>query len=168
MKGAEMSYTKNTDPNYFIDYQQDSNCGSYAFNIKEWYNPELNLVIEAGSIEERILDLLDEGWSNEEISELYSNSLVKSIFHDFGNEVKEVDYDYKPEENEELIAFRTYCIGNLMEGYADWDFHFKVFRNGLWMEKNGRQPVRFCLEDEWEYGIRSYISNTIYFAHKIK
>lgn len=162
-----MSYIKNTDPNYFIDHQSESNCGSYAFNIQGWYDPEFALLLDTGSIEEWIVELVQEGWSDEEISELYSDSLVNSILSDFEGEIEEVNCTYRPNADEELIAFRTYCVGDGIDEWADWDFHFKVFRDGLWMEKCGRDPVQFCLEDEWQYGIRSYISNTVYFAHKI-
>ena len=64
--------------------------------------------------------------------------------------------------DEELIAFRAFVNED-----CNWDFHFKVLRNGLWQEKCGSDPVRFCEEDDWHNGLVEYISYTSYFAKKL-
>ena len=69
--------------------------------------------------------------------------------------------------DEELIAFRTYCIYDEEEGWEPcpvWDFHFRVFRDGRWQEKQGSWPVNDCCDmDDWG----RYDSEIFYFAHKV-
>ena len=161
-----MEYTKNTDPNYFIAYPEESNCGSYALNVEEWYDPESELFNLVGYINEWIDELYDMGYSVDEIADIYAEKLVEKILSDFEGEIREIYYPSEVDTDEELIAFRGWCYVDI-DNWVDYDFHFKVFRDGFWKEKCGHGPVRFCTEDDWSYGFRTYNSETIYFAHKI-
>jgi hypothetical protein len=46
---------------------------------------------------------------------------------------------------------------------SDVDFHFKVLRDGHWLEKQGMEQVKFCELDEWG----RYIGEPVYMYHKI-
>lgn len=164
-----MEYTKNTDPNYFDEYQGYSNCGSFAFNVEEWYDPEIDFEESVGYIDDWIVEMHNNGYSNDEIADIYTEAITERILNDFFGEIREVYYPSDVNSNEELIALRGWCHYDEDDcsNYADYDFHFKVFRNGIWQEKCGRQPVKFCTEDEWSYGTRTYNSITIYFAHEV-
>ena len=125
-----MNYTQNHDPNYYEKHQGSSNCGSFAFQIKEWYSPDEEFENEMGyDIDEWVEQGIKNGWDEWDMSDWLANTLVEYILSE--------------------------------------DFHFKVLRNGLWQEKCGSDPVRFCEEDDWHNGLVEYISYTSYFAKKL-
>jgi hypothetical protein len=164
-----MEYTKNSDPNYFEENEAWSNCGSFAFNIEEWYDPECDFEIDVGYIGDWMMEMVDNGYSCDEVADIYTERLVESVLNDFFGEVREVCFPSEIQENEELIALRGCCRYETNEdNYPDYDFHFKVLRNGIWQEKCGQLPVKFCTEDDWTYMTRTYNSETIYFAHQIE
>lgn len=163
-----MEYTKNSDPNYFEDNSECANCGSFAFNVEEWYNPELDLEEEVLYIGAWMAELIDNGYSCDEVADIYAEILTESVLRDFEGEIREILFPSQVHNDEELIAFRGYCRYETGEDYIpDYDFHFKVFRDGIWQEKCGSQPVKFCTADDWTYMTRTYNSETIYFAHRI-
>ena len=98
-----MEYTKNTNPHYYEENQNCSNCGSFAFQIEEW-------------------SLLDEYFEE-----------------DMGVSVEE---------------WIDNCIWNGCD-------------EGMWLEKCGSDPTRFCEKDDWHNGLMEYISYTSYFARKL-
>lgn len=157
-----MNYTQNHDPNYYEKHQDSSNCGSFAFQIEEWYSPDEYFEdIQGQSIEEWIERGLEVGYDEWELSDLLADLLSDYVLMDF----EDVHYLWSPAEvqdNEELIAFRAFVSDD-----CNWDFHFKVFRDGIWQEKCGSDPVRFCSEDDWHNGIMDYNSYTVYFAKKL-
>ena len=161
-KGAKMNYTQNHDPNYYEENRNISNCGSFAFQIKEWYSPDGEFENEMGyDIDEWVEQGIHEGFDEWEMSDGLANALTEYILSDFDD----VRYLINPSDvqpDEELIAFRTFVTNDF-----NWDFHFKVLRNGLWQEKCGSDPVRFCEEDDWHNGLMEYISYTSYFAKKL-
>lgn len=160
-------YTRNSDPKYYETHQGISNCGSYAFNIKEWYDADSDFEDNVGDIFMWIKDMVYEGYSDEEISDIYAEEIVPKILDDFDGEVREIDGENSPlAPNEELVALRTFCYYD-EDGWCNYDFHFKVFRDSRWMEKCGDTAVRFCTLDDWTTGINTYISKTIFFAHRI-
>lgn len=161
-----MEYTKNSDPNYYEYNSEYANCGSFAFNVEEWYDPEDEFENEVGYIDDWIMEMSDNGYSADEIADIYTEAITERVLKDFTNEIREITYPSEANDNEEVVALRGWCYEDI-DNFAEWDFHFKVLRNGIWQEKCGREPVKFCLEDEWSYGFRTYNSNTIYFAHKI-
>ena len=163
-----MEYTKNTNPNFYEENECSSNCGSFAFNVEEWYDPERDFEIEVGYISDWMVEMVDNGYSCDEVADIYAEGLAESVLNDFFGEIREVYFPSEVNENEELIALRGYCRYETGEDYIpDYDFHFKVFRNGIWQEKCGSEPVKFCTADDWTYMTRTYNSETIYFAHKV-
>ena len=163
-----MEYTKNTNPNFYAENESNSNCGSFAFNVEEWYNPEIDLEAEVLYIGTWMAELIDSGYSCDEVADIYVETLAESVLKDFEGEIREILFPSQIHNDEELIAFRGYCRYEIGEDYLpDYDFHFKVLRNGIWQEKCGSLPVKFCTEDDWTYTTRTYNSETLYFAHRI-
>lgn len=160
-----MKYTPNSDPKYYSENQDTSNCGSFAFRLKEWYNPDSDLEDELGdSINHWINEMGMEGYEDWEISDMYADMLLKYILLDFEDSIRMIGPDDQPRDDEELIGFATFCYDcSEWDEEGEHDFHFKVFRDGEWMEKCGVDPVRYCEEDDWG----SYISDVYYLAHKI-
>ena len=160
-------YTHNTNPNYYKENYAFSNCGSYAFNIEEWYDADNGFEWEVGNIDSWVTEMATY-YSDEEISEMYSKAVVEQIFDDFDEEIRELSSESDPLlPNEELVAFRGYCEYFEDSGDSDYDFHFKVFRDGQWMEKCGSCPVQPCTLEDWSYDYRTYNSKTYFFAHAV-
>lgn len=153
-----MIYTPNHNPDYYKLNPSMTNCGSYAFNIEEWYDPDLDE--EWDEIEDWVDDFLERGYELEEIPDLIANEYVEQILSDFYEEVRLIDNEHGGAPNEEVIAFRIYID---LEDYWGFDFHFKVFRDGYWREKCGSQDVTPCDLEEWG----RYNSSTFFFAKKI-
>ena len=158
-----MRYTRNSNPRYYIDHYEQANCGSYALRVEGWYDADAFFEAEHGDMYDWIETCDWNGWSDEEMSEFYADVLVGGILEEFHDELREL-HDETDEllEGEELIAFRTFA-GHDYWGEYDYDFHFKVYRDGCWREKMGCHPCEECTLEDWG----KYISNTIYFAHKI-
>lgn len=157
-----MNYTRNSDLSYYDKSCLSVNCGSYALRLNEWYDPEDYLNDTIGDLYEWIDGMGRLGYSDEEISTKYGNLLVNGMLEEFKGELKVCDGTIPTSPDVELIAFNTMCAWN--EDFdIDYDFHFKVFRDGTWKEKCGVEKVRECDEDEW--GI--YIGEVIYLYHKI-
>lgn len=162
-KGAKMNYTRNHDPNFYEEYQAIANCGSFAFQVEEWYAPDDYFEDDNGiCIEAWIEEGLEEGCSEYDLADGLAEILANYILLDF-EDVRYLMWPSELQENEELIAFRTF-----VDDSCNWDFHFKVYRNGLWQEKCGSDPVRFCDEWDWNNGLLDYISCTFYFARKLE
>lgn len=159
-----MDYTHNSDLTYYEKYPARANCGSFALQLKEWYSPDEALEDSEGDIYWWVLDKADEGWTEIDTSNLYLDIIMKQIMVDFANEIEICDGAPPYTKDKELIALRTFCIWNEDQSWSDYDFHFKVFRDGCWQQKNGTKPVEFCTLEDWQ----DYISDTIYFYHIIK
>lgn len=167
------TYTKNNDPFFYERYSLFTNCGSFALRVKEWYCP-ISLVDREFMEPERedmAWDMHNDGVDFEEIRDIFLEWDVNAILKDFENEIRIVESrEAELESDEELIAFRE-CV----EDMGDWisvDFHFRVYRDGLWQEKMGSGDVMVCEgdieDDEWAYSADLIYSGPIvYFAHKI-
>ena len=134
-----MRYKANNDPNYFKDHCLFTNCGSYAFNIRGWYGPDHNA--DQDDTDLGIYLIEEEGLDYEEALQVLFEEDVERICQDFDvTEVNSKDYPLK--SNEELIAFRM-CVNRTFY-YEELliDYHFRVKRDGKWMEKCGSGPVR--------------------------
>lgn len=160
-----LSFIRNFDPDYFNDWPYDANCGSYAFNICGWYDADCEFEDEVGDVGEWIKELSEDGLSDFAISEIYAEVLVEQILKDFYGEVRLLEEIPLLKPNEELIAFRTFCT---MEdtGIPDFDYHFKVYRDGHWKEKCGASEVSDCTLENWNYEDFSYISPVHFFTHQ--
>ena len=157
-----MEYTRNYNPNFYEEKQRSANCGSFAFQIKEWYSPDKYFEDDCWqTVEEWIEEGFEFGHDEFDLSETLANIFIDYVLADF----EDVRYLWSPDDvrsDEELIAFRTF-----VDSDCNWDFHFKVFRDGRWQEKCGGNPVRFCDEWDWHNGILNYISSTFYLARKV-
>jgi len=157
-----MEYTRNSDPDYYNNNRARANCGSYALRLREWYDPEIYLEEQVGSIYDWVEELTLDGYNDYEITEFYINTLADGMLMEFEGELTICDGQPPHTSDEELIALNGFCHYDEDEG-LDMDFHFKVFRDNKWMEKRGIWPVNFCEEDEWG----RYIGEPIYMYHKI-
>ena len=161
-----MVYTRNTDLTYYETNRRDTNCGSYALRLNEWYNLNERFEDEMGiGIENWAYKEGRKGASDEELTNFYSNVLLKCLLEDFKGELEVCDGALPTSENIELIAFNTFCSYNDESFFpVDSDFHFKVFRDGVWKEKCGKGIVRECEEHSWNI----YTGETIYLYHRLK
>jgi len=158
-----LGYTRNTDLNHYERNRQTTNCGSYALRLNEWYH--LNRRFEDTTdewVDEWIANKYKEGYSEHEISCFYAEILAQCMLSDFEGDLEICDGTPPESDNVELVAFNTFCYYDEIWG-ADTDFHFKVFRDGVWKEKCGRSQVRECDGEHWG----GYIGDPIYFYHKI-
>lgn len=162
-KGDFMKYTRNSDLNYYRDHPAATNCGSYALRLNEWYDPETYLEsLEDGDVYEWIDLMAMNGYSDDEITEIYIDILVEGMLQEFDGELELCDGRAPSTPNIELIAFNGFCTWN--EDYdIDADFHFKVLRDGHWSEKPGSEPIEFCDKDDWH----RYTGNPVYMYHRI-
>lgn len=164
-----MEYTANNDPIYYESNRSTTNCGSFALRLKEWYDNEVDEYM--GGIEQWCLELLEEGIPDEEIPDMIAETYLDRLRAEFGNSVRlmsKLDHATMLKAtsrnfNEELIAFRIYVPVEDWdpEEYLEFDFHFKVWRNGHWMEKNGGGAVHECSIDNWG----KYNSSTFFLIH---
>ena len=158
-----MNYTYNSDPSYYKKHMYATNCGSFAFNLKEWYNPDLNLENQLGEIDNWIYEMDRDGFSDYEITDIYLKLICEQVLIDFQETISICDGRPPTTNDQELIALSVYCFVNGDFGEPDHDFHFKVFRNGHWQQKNGQEPIELCNIEDW--GL--YTSDIIFFYHKI-
>ena len=147
-----MSFSPNHDPNYFEEHSFLTNCGSFAFNIQEWYSPDDRFCEDDIELGNRLFK--ETFLSVEEILRLLYERNVKQILKDFDvMQVTDKNFSLKP--NEELIAFRM-CVNpdaSTEDEPLYIDYHFRVKRSGCWMEKPGCHEIRMVdnySEDPWE------------------
>ena len=161
-----MQYTRNSDLTYYESHRMNTNCGSYALRLNEWYYLDDRFEDEMGiDIEEWAYEEGKKGVSDEELTNVYGEVLLKCLLEDFEGELEICDGALPKLDNVELIAFNTFCSYNEKRLCpVDSDFHFKVFRDGIWKEKCGWGKVKEC--DEFSWGI--YTGEVVYLYHKLK
>lgn len=160
-------YTHNSDLNYYLDFPIVTNCGSYALRLKEWFDPFWAFAKITGLVvSEWIEEKWEEGFSDFEISCLYGDVLTEYLLKEFDGELEICENKDILKAGTELIALNTYCTYDDDSG-PDYDFHFKVLRDGVWKEKCGYTQVTTCEEYNWSYGDFEYIGEPIYFYHKV-
>lgn len=163
----EFCYTHNNDPTYYETNRFKTNCGSYALRLKEWYDNEIDE--ECGGIDEWIGDLVAAEIPDSAIPDIIARSFIDELLGDFPNDelilLDKVTLNLLKDTSSELIAFRVYApIDQFYDGdYCCFDFHFRVWRGGKWMEKNGCKKVQECTITDW--GV--YNSSTFFLLHKI-
>lgn len=158
-----MSYTHNSDLEYYKKYPTDTNCGSFALQLKEWYTPEDKFENEIGELYSWVEDMAESGYSEEEVSNFYLDAIKDQVLNDFQGEIEICDGRVPSTKNKELIALATFCRWDEDIDWIDCDFHFKVFRDGRWQQKRGSGEVTDCNLEDWG----DYISDVIFFYHKI-
>lgn len=160
-------YTKNNNPKYFIENPLEGNCGSFALNVKEWYLSDRDF--DNTSIVCTMLE--EEGYNVEEALDYLTSINVQQILDDFGSDIRVITNKDDIKNGEELIAYRIGIFEEEDFPFIDTDFHFKVKRNGIWMEKCGSTEVKFCeLEEDEEWRNNSgdlYNGPIIFLAKKI-
>ena len=161
-------YTKNNDKNFYEKFMNDTNCGSFALNIQEWYDPH-DCFGEEGS--DFAIDVFESTDDLDFTTELLLQRGKEGIEKDFYDEITFIDSpaDYVPSKDTELVAFRVGIEEHT--NYLNTDFHFRVFRDGRWQEKCGCGPVEDDINLEpdtcWDLYGWIYDSDIVYFIHKL-
>lgn len=159
-----MYYTHNSDLSYYETNRFETNCGSYALRLNEWYDLDEYFAETTGYfVGEWIIEQDQEGYDDYEISVMYKDILVQGILEEFYGELEVCDGMPPKSDDVELIAFSTFCDSSDSSYSSDFDYHFKVFRDGKWMEKCGTSEVRECDRDDWG----RYIDDVTFFYHKL-
>lgn len=164
----------NTDKHFWEKKRPNCNCGSFAFDLDSWYTPGSLSGDKDDDDEDTIYDFIEDLYECGHNEDSIANKLLQRYAHkvaeDFGDSVygftlKEID-PYKLDDDEELIALRA-GVSIQDDRYLDldYDFHFKVFRDNRWYEKQGATEVHVCLLDVW-CGSMEYNSVTAYFIHR--
>lgn len=151
----------NTDSDYY-------NCGGFALSTYSWYKP---YSYDRSEIVDTIVNLTDEGLSYEKITSIILDKFEEQMLEDFPD-LKVVSNSYQPKEDEDLIALRIFYYLELEEDngeyevdFFDYDFHYRVFREGVWIEKCGSCPIQEAWDPEWEtYDGYYYDSEIRYYA----
>lgn len=167
---------RNKDNTEYKDY----NCGGYALRTFSWYHPYKFFAWDY------IEELLKRGYDRDEIVDKILEFSCGNMQEDFGDKMRLIDYtDHNRgkaveekllkqlQENEELIAFRIgleiddTCDYEDQPVVEDYDFHYRVYRDGCWKEKIGNGEIDNCdfTEDAWD-GYCIYDSPIYYFAMK--
>lgn len=162
-----MEYNKGLD--FWKKEHEECNCGSYAFNLNEWYCPG---AIRGTDDEDGPIDCLDywygQGYRREELADKLAEFYLEKIEDDFRDKIKIVtEMPELSDTNIEVIAFRAGAYEEEDYDDFDYDFHFKVFRNGSWLEKRGREPIKFTSLEDWSGSI-CYNSQTFYIIHRLE
>ena len=161
-----MKYNKGFS--FWNEDHKECNCGSYAFNLDEWYHPGC---FHGDDDEDYIVDNLEcwsaEGYIDDELADKLADFYLGLIKNDFGDRI--IISIYEPiqeylKENDEVIAFRAGAYEYEFDDEFDYDFHFKVYRHGGWFEKRGCEPIRPTSLDDWSGSIY-YNSQTFYIIH---
>ena len=158
--------TRNQDNTYQTNY----NCGGYALRTFSWFYPADEDMDWNWSVrEDHIDDYIEDGYDDEDVAMMILDEDVDYMLEHIKtlSLYEEDPKKYEPRLGEELIA---YCI--YVDSYnEDNDFHFKVLRDGKWMEKNGGGPIQETLPPweirSWHYTGRVYDSEVVYFINKV-
>ena len=168
-----MNYNKSFD--FWNEEHEDCNCGSYAFNLDEWYHPGC-ICGRYDDCDDDVITFLDswsdEGIDDDELANELASFYLDKIENDFEGEIRIV-HDFELPTyvcpGEEVIAFRAGAYA--WKGYNcssfDYDFHFKVLRDGHWFEKRGSEPIRATNLNEWTASIY-YNSETFFIIHRLQ
>lgn len=167
----KVMFTPNHDPNYFQENCIFTNCGSYAFNIQGWYCPDENFDEDDEKLGNTLFE--EDELTTTEILQLLFDRDVEQILNDF-DLVRVYNKDIFLKSNEELVAFRMCVVPDFFDGEDDSlsiDYHFRVKRNGKWMEKIGCGQVHEVLnysENPWVVSEFLIYSGPIaYFIRKV-
>lgn len=128
---------------------KEYNCGGYALRTFNWFVP-----YTIGNSNKMVaLDMLEDGCSFQEVRQELFRRDVQFILRALPEKVRLLKSNARLASNEELVAFRVHCsiCGDFFDPKDDFsleevetDFHFRVRRNGKWMEKNGAGPIVRC------------------------
>ena len=156
-----MEYERNSDLSYYETNRLATNCGSYALRLSEWYELFYYGADNFEDEEDYILEMFNYESDAHEVANMYRDILLDKLFDDFPDELEMCSGAPPDNDNEELIAFNTRCYDG--DYYIDYDFHFRVFRDGKWMEKCGCCEVSECDINDWG----KYNGTPVYMYHRI-
>lgn len=157
-------YKRNSNPALFEEEPSETNCGSFALNVTEWYTPYITEDIdeddemwqfEEYERERWIMELLADGWSREDVMETVIDRDFEFILMTcpWLVPISEDEID----EQDRVIAYRlSMTVPDEVDDFdadACMDFHFRVLIDGEWWEKNGAgmvHKVDYPDEDIWE------------------
>ena len=137
------------------------NCGGLALGTYSWYLP---YDLDGDDDEEQLIvkDWHEAGYSEKEICQMLTDQYVEYMLNDFGGRLQILHDVHEAAPTDTIIMFRVGVSIMEVEGwdedddeldmYYDTDFHFRVRRNGHWIEKMGDRPISISSEDYdlWE------------------
>lgn len=182
--------------------EEDYNCATYAFNL-----PDGGFKLFNCFDDHYLIELHEDGYTEDRIYETILENLTYEIldgqYPEHIRQVKTLEDIQNIKDDEELIQMRIRldyshglrpscgkigdcndsCIGCLESHYVDkqycigGDFHFRVFRNGKWMEKCGATEIQECEPWNDDFGHHAndfngssdngYLSPTVLFINKV-
>ena len=151
-------HLRNKQNTHIVDY----NCGGYAFETYSWYGPG-DFSEEDDAVNDFIINIMDSDISDEEdINELLFDFCVNEILKTFPTyrRISEEEAQQLPIFTK-IIAFRIF-----FNDFFDYDYHFKIRKNGIWSHKRGSSKVKQCTLEKWSYIDCSYNSPTAYFVER--
>ena len=159
-------YNRNSNTKLYEEEAYNTNCGSFALGVEEWYVPYIE-DCDLGSYDDPLWqyaeserrdymeELAREGYTAEEIMEAVIEKDFEFILKTcpWLSPINEDEIDLK----DRVIAYRL-SIDMPEDGYEfdaddDTDFHFRVLIDGKWWEKNGGGPVHQVVDPDnevWE------------------
>lgn len=141
---------RNYDPHFWEHQQPNANCGSFAFNVQNWFVP-FEDEIDGDTL---ISDMIEEGYDENDIMDALlaeSARAMESMMPDNLKQIKSYEINALAPDTT-IVAYRLGLSISDCGGY-DFDYHFKVRLNGEWWEKNGGYKAHPCeLQDNepWE------------------
>ena len=161
-----MEFTQNTiGDKWYKIHTEMTNCGSYAFNILEWYSPWP----KRESAETFIDRKLNSDYSNlPQLVEQIMEMCTERILQDFASKnIVKISDPRQVHQDQDVVAFRIAAVPGDKDNFTETDFHFRVCRDGRWTEKVGSKEIRECgfSEDNWPFTHDiEYDSPIIYFV----
>lgn len=135
-------YNSRNERNQYNTSIDDYNCAGFALRTYSWYCPNhfplrdmFEMLFEEGCV--------DFGTATDRVTDVLVNTMLK----DFSGRLRVVQRVEEVRANEELIAFRVAANYDEIDydpDYADYDFHYRVFRDQRWQEKNGDSDIHSC------------------------
>lgn len=146
----------------------DYNCGGAALLTYNAFIPYRDRSDHLEGVQE----MYEGGMSIPEIEHIVLTWDVEQMLKEFQGKLRVVEKNYELAANERLIAYRIFITVDeyFDKGEFDSDFHFKFRDYGQteWFEKCGFSgKIHSCSLYDWDNGIWTYDSETIYFALKI-
>lgn len=146
----------------------DYNCGGAALLTYNAFIPYRDRTDHL----EGVREMYESGMSISEIEQVVLAWDVEQMLKEFQGRLRVVEKNYDLAANERLIAYRIFIIIddylNDVEFDSDFHFKFKDYGQKKWFEKCGFSgKIRSCSLYNWDNGIWTYDSETVYFVLKI-
>lgn len=147
---------------------EDYNCGGAALLTYNAFIPYRDRTDHLDGV----LEMYEDGLNIAEIEAIVLRWDVHQMLKEFQGRLRIVDKNYELAANERLIAYRIFITideySNDVEFDSDFHFKFKDYGQKKWFEKCGFSgKIRSCSLYNWDNGIWTYDSETVYFVLKI-